>query len=496
MTETEILSLAKYLASSRSEFTLSEMNLYLNEKSEEKYIRNILKPHFFDLDIFCDSLYNCTKVTKKPLPADGSVIAELESLFKNPGLPPRIEKLIESYIEVTCGKNWDKGRTADLIRENIVGQKDEYWKAQGDFKYTKVRIVSYLLYHFPVYFCQFQYLMLELLKNGMLSNKMSFVDAGSGPGTITLSIIDFLMKLLDIYSKKNIDVKLNIKIDSIEPAQENIECYDELTSGYLSRFPPGKFNITINEPVHTTIEEAKLPKDADLIIFSNVLAEMTGSPAGRGEIVEKMASGSRNPSIIIIEPADLDNSKALRVTQHALVKKGYNVYGPCTFIWGTGCNGENCWSFAQPGNIRVPGFMKKIADTGESYRYINTDMKFSYVIMRKDDLVKNIYRAKGKFMRLSNIRKHIEKRVNVAASVMSGNLGDKRTLVFKICDGTTSLPCYAVLPIYHMNEGNDALIEAGYGDIVEIFGTLIRENKTLSSFNLLITRNTMVTKVS
>ena len=140
----------------------------------------------------------------------------------------------------------------------------------------------------------------------------------------------------------------------------------------------------------------------------------------------------------------------------------------------------------------VPGFMEKIADTEDSYRYLNTDMKFSSVILRRNGITKHAYSAKGKFMALSNMKKHIGKHINVAASVMSGNLGDEKTYVFKICDGTASAPCYAVMPAYHMSENNRELFNAGYGDIVEIFGTLVRENKEQSSFNLLITRNTIV----
>ena len=208
--------------------------------------------------------------------------------------------------------------------------------------------------------------------------------------------------------------------------------------------------------------------------------------------MERIASSSKNPALIIIEPADLDNSKALRISQQALVKKGYNVYSPCSFIWGRSCSGINCWSFQEPGNIKVPGFMEKIAETADSYRYLNTDMKFSSVILRRNGLTRHVYRAKGKFMALANLKKHIKKHINVAASVMSGNLGDEKIFVFKICDGTASSPCYAVMPAYHISEINMALIEAGYGDIVEISGTLVRENMEQSSFNLFITRNTIV----
>lgn len=487
----DLLSLAKYLASSRTEFALSEMNQYLSRQYEEKQLYELLKPHFYDLGLFCDT-HNCKKLVKHALPADASIIKELDRLFifKTPQLPTDIEKLISSYIERSCGKDWHTGEKARLLRENIVKQKEEYWT--GSSKYPKIRVISYLLYHFPVYFVQFQYLLLDLFKNGLLTSKMSILDAGSGSGTITLSTMDFLNKLQGIYSKRNLDVKMNIKIDSIEKGGENINCYDELTSSYLSALKTENVNFTITRPVPLTIEKTRPPQNADLIIFSNVLAEMRASSQERATVVEKIASASKDATVMIVEPADLVNSKALRVAQNSLIKKGFTVFGPCTRIWGLNCSGENCWSFYDPGNIQAPEFMKKIARTEESYRFMNTDMKFSYVILRKDGLEKQTYRAKGKFVRLSNLKKHIGKRINVIVSVMSGNLGDEHNFVFKICDGTTSIPCYAVIPAYHRKPDNKAVFDARYADIVEISGALVRENREYSSYNLLITRSTAV----
>lgn len=111
----ELLSLARYLASSRAEFALSEMNQYLSRKYEEKELYENLKPHFFDLDLFCDTRYNCTKLANRPLPADELVIHELEEMLKAPRLPPAIEKLIGSYIERSCGKDLHTGETARLL---------------------------------------------------------------------------------------------------------------------------------------------------------------------------------------------------------------------------------------------------------------------------------------------------------------------------------------------------------------------------------------------
>ncbi len=112
---TELLSLARYLASSRASFALSEMNQYLSHRYEEKELYETLKPHFFDLDLSCDAQYNCTKITNRPLQADEQVIHELEEMLKAPWLPLYIEKLIDSYIERSCGKDWHTGETARLL---------------------------------------------------------------------------------------------------------------------------------------------------------------------------------------------------------------------------------------------------------------------------------------------------------------------------------------------------------------------------------------------
>jgi len=111
-------------------------------------------------------------------------------------------------------------------------------------------------------------------------NKISILDAGSGPGTITISTLDFLKKLQDVYASRKINVKLSIKIDSIEPIKENIDCYNELTSDYLSDTFLDNTFVTLNKPVQTSIEKIKMTQSFDLLIFSNILAEMPAPPAG------------------------------------------------------------------------------------------------------------------------------------------------------------------------------------------------------------------------
>jgi len=470
--EREVVSLVKYISNIRPRFRLEELKEYLSEEAQVEELFRILRPHLFDLGLVWDKNV-LEKLETQPLP-----YLPLRNLNR---LSPDIEMLIQDYIEDLFGKEWYKGETGRLIRDNIVKQKEEYWR--GVAEYSDLRVVSYLLYHFPVYFCQFQYVLLDMLESGLLSNRMSILDAGAGPGTITLSILDFIRK----YGES----RVSIKIEAVEQSEENIRCYEALTAKFLSKI--SNPNILVKKPILASLESAEADP-WDLIVFSNVLTEMPYPVGRRGEIVARISKkAGENSSIVIIEPADLENSVNLRRTQQALIKLGYNVYSPCTPIWGITCREATSWSFDHFGDIEVPGFMRRIASE-EPYRYINTDMKCSYAIIRKDGKTKHLYRvSKGdKFVRLSKLKKHVGKRVNIVVSLMSKNLGDEENLVYKVCDGTPLEQCYAVLPSYHVSPNNQGILEAKYSDILEIYGTLVRYNPKYRAYNMLITRDTKI----
>jgi hypothetical protein len=139
--------------------------------------------------------------------------------------------------------------------------------------------------------------------------------------------------------------------------------------------------------------------------------------------------------------------------------------------------------------------MEALARCEESYRYVNTDIKYSYAVLRKDGVRQSGYRVApgAKFLRLSKLHLAVGKRVNMAAVKMSGDLGDARNHFFKICDGTAKTPVYAVLPTFHMTPGNEALRSASYGSVLEMRGVLVRYNKAHDAYNLLVSRNTLVT---
>jgi hypothetical protein len=244
----------------------------------------------------------------------------------------------------------------------------------------------------------------------------------------------------------------------------------------------------------TAADPVKIPHRIDLMIFSNVLNELTDkNPEKRADIVmnyaERLAPGG---TILIVEPAEEAVSTQLRVLSLALKKRGLTVHSPCSYIWGTNCTPDRCWSFVTAPCIHPTRIMEMLAACDEPFRYVNTDIKYSYVVLRKDGRTREAYRvpAGSRVLRLSQIHRHVEKRVNLIAAKMSGNLGDAKNLMFRLCDGTADKPVFAVVPSFHITPENEAIVSAPYGEILELDGVLIHHNPKHDAYNLLVNRNT------
>ena len=412
----------------------------------------------------------------------------LSRFFAGRSLSRVLETAIEEYITKKVGKNWDDPVIIDRLRKAIVAQKDDYWRPahQRSLKYTKgYSVLSYLAYHFPVYFMQTEHLLAMLAREGLLKESMTILDVGTGPGVVPLAIADF-------YSRLD---TAKAAVYSLERSEEHIEAFM-----YLREQVTGKgANASIKPPKKADISSPDItgiPEKVDLMIFSNVLNELPDATLeSRAEIVARLAERlSPDGSILIVEPADEENAMRMRSLTVALAAKGLNIYSPCSFIWGTPCTAPRCWSFETAPAIKLTRLMETLAHCEDSYRYVNTDIKYSYAILRKDGKKKESCRltAGSKFLRLSKIHLHVGKRINVAGVKMSGELGDTRSHVYKICDGTARTPVYAVLPSYHITPENDAITSAPYGSILEMKGVLVRYNKAHDAYNLLVSRNTSI----
>jgi 2-polyprenyl-3-methyl-5-hydroxy-6-metoxy-1,4-benzoquinol methylase len=492
MKDKDVLSALKYLSRVKREFMLSEIIGRVKSEVSLNEVYDIVMPRSFDLNIKLAKSGNDYKATviapKKRLELKNEEIKKIEASLKSFKVPDDLERLIEGFISKKVNKKWDDPVILDRIRSAIKSQKADYWKegAQKRISYEKgYDILGYLAYQFPVYFAQFQHIFYGMAIDGLLKTRMKILDVGSGPGVVPLSIVDIYKKLDG----------MDAKIFALELYDENIEAYMSLVPAYASAMQ----NIEAEKPFKadlTKIDIEKIPDNFDLIIFSNVLNELAGLDIGqRADIVISLSKKlSPDGNIMIIEPADKVNSIEFRKLSIELKNKGLGIYSPCAFIWCTGCNPENCWSFEQKDDIKPTVLMKKLADCEEPYRYMNTDIKYSYAILRKDDLTRVRYRVppKARFARLSKLGDHVGKRINIVASLMSGDLGDKKYSLFKVCDGTSRKPVYVVLQKHNITPDNEHILKAKYGEVLEMSNVLVRYNKENDAYNVLISNSSVV----
>jgi hypothetical protein len=116
------------------------------------------------------------------------------------------------------------------------------------------------------------------------------------------------------------------------------------------------------------------------------------------------------------------------------------------------------------------------------------------VVLRKDGRTRDAYRvpAGSRVLRLSQIHRHVDKRINLIALKMSENLGDAKTMIFRLCDGTADTPIFAVVPAYHVTPENEAIVSAPYGTVLKFQSVLVRHNPKHDAYNVLVSRHTLI----
>lgn len=493
MSGKEIISAVKYVSGMKPEFMLSEICDYVKGDVSIADIYDTLQPMAYDLGIRLEPEggdYKAVRLSPaKPLTLNENERKAQEEFLASPRVPENLEKLIELYVEKKTGKSYNDPAVVEKLRKAIIAQKAEYWKEGRKRKVTYetgYSILGYLAYQFPVYFIQSEHIIYELASDGLLKDRMKVLDVGTGPGTVLLALIDLYRRI----------GRGEAVIYSLEKYGENVEAFNAMVPAYAEGT-----RIQAEKPIKADLKSLKmdeLPDSIDLMFFSNVLNELGGDIQKKADIVRAMADKlSKDGNIVIVEPADKVNSTEMRELVVTLMNKGLGVYSPCSFIWCVRCHPESCWTFQEREDIQPTRLMQKAAEE-EHFKFINTDIKYSYAVLRHDKLSREKYRVpeKAKFARLSRMKDHVGKHINIVASVMSGDLGDKADHVYKLCDGTSIKPVYAVIPDYHISPKNEALMTAKYGQVMEIYGVLVRYNKDYDSYNLLVTRNTTVNDVN
>ncbi|MDD1706011.1 MAG: small ribosomal subunit Rsm22 family protein [Methanoregulaceae archaeon] len=403
-----------------------------------------------------------------------------------------LQDLTEQYIGHKTGKPWNDPDVLRKIRSAIMQQKGQYWK-EGEPRRIGYRkgyaVIAYLAYHAPVYFSQFQHAFLMLIKDGLIPNHARILDVGSGPGVVPLAISACARDIPEF----------SAELFALERSEEFLEAYRFLVTRFIGDEP----RITAYPAVSGDLRDAGallLPSAIDLMVIQNVTNELVQeSPESRAGYLKSL-SGLLAPEgcMIVLEPAELRNATELRKMVQAASGHDLHVHSPCTCIWKDRCAAERCWSFTQKPPIYPTRLMTALAGNHDAFRFLNTDIKFSYAVLVKDTKRRHCYTPDrdSPFIPLSSLKGRLGRRVNVAGALMSGDIGDTGTHVFLICDGTSRQPVYAILPHFHISPENQELLNLPYSSILEISDALVRFNKKHGAWNLFLTRNSRVNPVS
>jgi SAM-dependent methyltransferase len=493
MDKKQLVSTVKYVASARPAFLLSEIATYLDEPATVDQIYAALLPQLDALGLGITKTGGDYEV-RRIVPALPCVLTAAEEdrvrdYLACRSFPPALDAAVAGYIAKKTGKDINDPVVLERLRHAIVAQKDDYWKPteRRSLQYTKgYSVLGYLAYHFPVYFMQTRHLLAQLARDGLLKEEMTALDLGSGPGVVPLAIADFWQHL----------DSAKAEVWSVERSKEHIEAF-----GFLAQhFAVAGSRVILHPPIGADIADTdnpSLPPKADLIVFSNVLNELAGlSVEKRAEVVMGYARHlAPDGTILIVEPAEEVTSTGLRVLSLALKKKGLTIYAPCSFVWGTNCTPDRCWSFTTAPPIQPTRIMQALVACDEPFRYVNTDIKYSYVMLRKDGKTRQACHVSRdtRAIRLSKVHLNTGKKITVIAAKMSGDLGDAKTHVFRICDGSAEKPVFAVLPRFHTGPENEAVLSAGYGDLLVFGNVQVRYNPDHEAYNLFVTRDSTIT---
>jgi ribosomal protein RSM22 (predicted rRNA methylase) len=275
---------------------------------------------------------------------------------------------------------------AEVIRLSRLLTKD---RASIPIAYLKDKGLrkAYLLYYLPSNLLKIQLPLKELSlhqKNILSKEYLRILDIGSGPGSATLGVLDFFSRL----EKKPV-----LEFTAADHVAENLKDAAAYFASYQERCRTDASLHTVKTSVEKL--EPLLKGHHDLIILSNVLNELFRNDEDRivrrVDILNKIAKRflAHDGSCIIIEPALHDTSREMLLVRDGLLAQGFHVYSPCLM-------NENCPALINPKDWchedvtwEPPALIKEI-DKLAGLR--KDSLKFSYMVLRKDDLsLKDIY---------------------------------------------------------------------------------------------------------
>jgi SAM-dependent methyltransferase len=375
----------------------------------------------------------------------------------------------------TYGSNWATGDTADTLRSTIWQLKEDYHRFR-DIEYSRDPAFGYPTYHPPASYATIQYVIADLLDAALIDHSLTVLDIGAGVGGPALGIHDVCFGAPNRATDH--DTPALVSYTAVEPSD---------ATTILARFlgeTTRNFHYSIEQ---TPIEPYEYTHEYNLIVFSNVLSELKEPAVVLDDATDALAPDG---AIIAVAPADKHTSQQLRQLERT-VTNDLTVFSPTIRLWPERTPMNRCWSFDVKPDLHRPTFQHQLdAPIGAHGEFINTDVQYSYVILRKDGKQRISFTpTHPPYHPFGESHNHVTERVTSAAIKLSHDLGDENP-VFLVGDGSEQTDHFCVLAT--TTPRTRPMVTADYGELLIIEHALLLWNDDEEAFNLVLDDQTTI----
>ncbi|HEU4684974.1 MAG TPA: small ribosomal subunit Rsm22 family protein [Nitrospira sp.] len=252
-----------------------------------------------------------------------------------------------------------------------------------------VHASAYLSYFLPVNLAKVQALLDELptqQREWEEPSGLRVLDLGSGPGTGSLAVLDWLSRRDPASAQRLSVVAVDSSAAALQRARDLWECYCREAGTQGARLATCEGNL---EQSRAAWHESVGASPYDLIILANCVNELWRDAAdciaSRARFITTLLDWlALRGTVMIVEPALRETSRALHsVRDRLLQEQRCTVYGPCL-------HGESCPALIDPDDWcheeRRWAAPASIQEIDREAGFIKDALKFSYLLLRKDGL--------------------------------------------------------------------------------------------------------------
>ncbi|WP_418284799.1 small ribosomal subunit Rsm22 family protein [Halorubrum sp. DTA46] len=465
-----------------------EISEYIEGTPHPAVVREALREEAFDLRLREREDGRFEPVEEGPIPDPG---------WHPDRLPDEYAFAVEDLLVREFGANWHRGDSGDKLREAIRRLKTDYLY-ENDVEYDRIAALGYAIYHLPAYYATVGYVLDDLVENGLVDRTLRVLDIGAGVGGPALGLHDYLPD------------DAVVEYHAIEPSAAT-EVLDRLLDETGRNF---------RTTVHETTAEAFLGIDAnadegghagttdatdldgpvDLVVFGNVLSELTDPVAVVEAALDRLADDG---SVVAFAPADRNTAMGLREVERAVVTptSGVETYAPTLRLWPDATPSDGGWSFDVADDLAVPPFQRRLDEaaargsTDEPGEFSNVDVQFAYAILRKDGRRRvDVQASAGRCARMADSEDHVTDRVNLLAVKLSHDLSSGGNALYRVGDGSQAVDHYLVCT--RETTLNRDLAAADYGAVLFVENGLVLWNDDERAYNVVVDDQTVVDLVA